>query len=60
MVVDMASKSPFPGMNPWLEKHWGDVHQAMITYARDAIQPQLPDDLVARTEERVFLETPFG
>ena len=47
-------------MDPWLEKHWGDVHQAMVTYARDAIQPQLPDDLVARTEERVFLETPFG
>src|ERR1051325_1294334 len=60
MTVDMAGKSPFPGMDPWLEKHWGDVHQAMVTYARDAIQPQMPDDLVARTEERVFLETPFG
>jgi hypothetical protein len=20
-------KSPFPGMDPYLERHWGDVHQ---------------------------------
>src|SRR5437773_9325252 len=50
-------KSPFPGMDPYLEARWGDVHQSLITYARDALQPNLPDDLRARVEERVFVET---
>ena len=46
-------------MDPWLEKQWGDLHQRLITYCGDAIQPQLPGDLVARLEERVFLESPL-
>ena len=50
-------KSPFPGMDPYLERHWGDVHHSLIQYARDALQPRLPDDLVARVEARVYLET---
>lgn len=50
--------SPFPGMDPYLEDHWADVHQALITYARDWLQPQLPRDLRARIEERVFVESP--
>lgn len=49
-------KSPFPGMDPYLEQHWGDIHHSLITYARDQLQPDLPDDLLARVEERVFLE----
>jgi hypothetical protein len=51
-------KSPFPGMDPYLEQHWGDVHQAFITYLRDAIQLRLPGDLRARMQERVFIELP--
>jgi len=27
-------KSPFPGMNPWLEQRWRDLHHAFLTYAR--------------------------
>jgi hypothetical protein len=50
--------SPFPGMDPHLEQHWGDVHHRLITYARDALQTVLPDDLRARVEERVFVEAP--
>jgi len=50
-------KSPFPGMDPYLERHWGDVHHRLIQYACDILQPELPDDLRARVEERVFLET---
>src|SRR5438552_18369872 len=50
-------KSPFPGMDPYLEARWADVHQSLITYARDALQPDLPGDLRARIEERVFVET---
>ena len=48
--------SPFPGLDPYLEKFWGDAHHSFITYTRDAIQSTLPDDLVARVEERVYLE----
>ena len=50
-------KSPFPGLDPYLEARWGDVHQSLITYTRDAIQLNLPPDLRARVEERVFVET---
>src|SRR6267143_5233543 len=49
-------KSPFPGMDPWLELHWGDVHHSLIQYARDALQRHLPDGLRARVDERVFVE----
>jgi hypothetical protein len=41
----MASSSPFPGMDPWLEQHWGDVHHSIITYARDQLQERLPPGL---------------
>jgi hypothetical protein len=50
-------KSPFPGMDPYLERHWGDVHGRLIVYACDAIQPRLPHDLIARIEQRVFMES---
>jgi len=50
-------RSPFPGMDPYLESFWRDVHHGLITYARDQIQPRLPRDLRARIEERVFVES---
>jgi Protein of unknown function (DUF4058) len=50
-------KSPFPGMDPYLERHWQDVHQAICTYARDQIQEQLGSDLVARLGERLVVES---
>jgi hypothetical protein len=53
-------KSPFPGMDPYLERYWGDVHGRLIVYACDALQPRLPDDLIARIEQRVFLEAGSG
>jgi hypothetical protein len=49
-------KSPFPGMDPFLEKHWRDVHHRLCTYACDALQPQLRPALVARIEERLIVE----
>lgn len=51
-------KSPFPGMDPYLEQHWGDIHSSLVLYARDALQGDLPGDLFARVEERVYLEAP--
>jgi hypothetical protein len=50
-------KSPFPGMDPYLEQFWPDVHASLIIYMRDQIEEQLPENLIARVEERVVLET---
>src|SRR5262245_33641463 len=55
-----AMKSPFPGMDPYLERHWRDVHARLIIYACDRIQEQLPSGLRCRVEERVVLELPAG
>jgi hypothetical protein len=51
--------SPFPGMDPYLEAHWGDVHSRLVIYAADQLQGTLPDTLRARVEERVFVESPL-
>ncbi len=47
--------SPYPGMDPYLESHWGDIHQRLVIYASDALQTQLPASLRARVAERVFV-----
>jgi len=52
--------SPFPGMDPYLEAHWRDVHASLVIYARDGLQGVLPGSLRARVEERVLLEAPTG
>lgn len=53
-------RSPFPGMDPYLEQFLGDVLHTMINRSRAAIQKQLPDDLVARVDERVYVEPSVG
>lgn len=50
-------KSPFPGMDPYLERYWRDVHHSLCTYARDALQPQLGGSLRARLDERLIVES---
>src|SRR5436305_2063570 len=52
--------SPFPGMDPYLEAHWRDIHARLVIYACDALQSVLPGSLRARVEETVLLETPKG
>jgi hypothetical protein len=49
-------RSPFPGMDPYLERHWGDIHTSLIVYARNQLNAQLPDDLQARVEESAGVE----
>ena len=49
-------RSPFPGMDPYLEAHWGDIHSRLIIYASEQLQPSLPEDLRARVEERIFVD----
>lgn len=52
--------SPFPGMDPYLEQFWRDIHARLIIYAADQLQTRLPPGLRARVEERVFVEPAFG
>ena len=37
--------SPFPGMDPYLEAHWGDVHARLVIYISEQLQMLLPGDL---------------
>jgi hypothetical protein len=53
-------KSPFPGMDPYLEPHWLDIHTKLVAYAADDLNERLPDDLIASTEERVAVESESG
>ena len=48
--------SPFPGMDPFLEPFWGDVHASLIIYTRNQLQRLLPSGLVAGVEQYVSLE----
>ncbi len=47
-------------MDPWLEWYWGDVHASLAMYTRNQLNEQLPPGLVARAQERVYVESPFG
>lgn len=49
--------SPFPGMDPYLEQHWGDVHTRLIVYSGDQIRPQLPGHLKVRVEEKIAVQS---
>jgi Protein of unknown function (DUF4058) len=49
-------KSPFPGMDPYLQQYWGDVHSSLVIYARDQLYANLPTGLIARAQERVYVE----
>jgi Protein of unknown function (DUF4058) len=48
--------SPFPGMDPYLEAHWRDVHASLIVYGRNQLGRQLPAGLKARAEEYLVVE----
>lgn len=49
--------SPFPGMDPYLEERslWPDVHQRLITYISETLQPQVRPKYIARIGERIEL-----
>jgi len=51
---------PFPGMDPYLERRdlWPDVHQRLITYSADALQPQIRPRYHARIGERLYVIPP--
>jgi hypothetical protein len=43
-------------MDPYLERCWGDVRSSLIFLAKQAIQRQLGGDLVARSEDRLYVD----
>ena len=51
------ARGPFPGMDPYLEPHWLDVHTALVGETRRFLNRTLPRGLVARGEERVAVES---
>lgn len=53
----MPNRSPFPGMDPYLERYWGDVHSTLITLTKFQLQPELPEQLRAWAQEQVIVES---
>jgi len=49
--------SPFPGMNPYLERDtvWHDFHQSFVTAARDAIAAQVRPKYTVKLEEHIYI-----
>jgi hypothetical protein len=49
----------FPGMDPYLENPqlWPGVHNSLIIYLRDQLQPLLRPRYIAAVEERVYVES---
>lgn len=56
-MIPYMKTSPFPGMDPYLESHWLDVHTSLVAYGRDTLNQLLPEDLAASSEERVAVES---
>ena len=44
-IGDMDKRNPFPGMNPWMQTRWHDVHVRLITYIADELGETLPPAL---------------
>ncbi len=58
MLTSVSRENPFPGVNPWMQSVWSDVHTTLIGYIRDELGGKLPDDLTARAEENIALCSP--
>ena len=48
-------RSPFPGMDPYLEGRWADVHMALNVYVAEAIQRSLPLALRSRVVNQLMV-----
>ena len=49
---------PFPGMDPWMQRRWGDTHLSLAVGAVAQLNTRLPDDLYANIEERMVVDGP--
>lgn len=54
----MTSKSPFPGMDPYIEARglWEDFHEDLIQEIKRKLSADLPEGYVARTRSRNYVE----
>lgn len=54
--------SPFPGMNPYLEKPsvWHDFHQRFIPRIADALARQIAPEYIARIEDHIYIHEHSG
>jgi hypothetical protein len=52
-AMEDFKSNPFPGMNPFLELQWNDVHTRLISHVSDALSEELPDDLRSIVEEHL-------
>jgi hypothetical protein len=50
-------KSPFPGMDPYIEEHglWPDFHHDLIADIKRALVATLPEEYFVRTDERSYV-----
>ena len=48
-------KSPFPGMDPYLESFWNDVHGGLIPYIKEELNALLPPRYRATRQKRVIV-----
>jgi hypothetical protein len=51
----MLDRSPFPGMDPWLESDWSGVHHVLINDLADQLAAALPGDLYVEVEEDLYV-----
>lgn len=58
----MNLRSPFPGMNPYLEHPtlWPDVHNRLITALGDVLTPQVAPHYYVGVESRAYVIRPDG
>ncbi|MFZ4767409.1 MAG: DUF4058 family protein [Roseimicrobium sp.] len=54
--MNALRENPFPGMNPYLEEHWTDVHPRLIIHASAQLQQQMPPSLVVRVEQDIRVD----
>jgi hypothetical protein len=57
-VTTSHRQNPFPGIDPWMQSRWSDIHTRLISYLCDQLAVTLPDDLVVVAEESIALEAP--
>ena len=51
-------KSPFPGMDPWLEGEtaFPDLHDGLIFLTKEALNSVLPQGYSATTKNRIWMD----
>ena len=51
-------KSPFPGMDPYMERRWGTIHNRLITYTADELNVKfVGTGLRAESVERLIVDS---